>query len=118
MRLPGGTALHMAGAFVLMGGWALWANRGAPGGAQVMAGVTQGVLSALLTAGLKSVVDRLVPRLGRLMAPALALAGSATLLVTAHMVAGTPALMATIAVPLAVSGTYVFAYATLSGRVR
>ncbi len=116
-RLPGGTGLHMAGAFVLMGAWALWANRAAPGGAQVLAGVTQGALSAVLTAGLKSVVDRLAPRFGPRLAPALALTGSATLLVAAHLIAGTPALLATIAVPLLVSGSYVFAYAHFTRSV-
>ncbi|CTQ31400.1 hypothetical protein [Jannaschia rubra] len=115
----GSTPLRMAVAFVLMWGWAVLATRIHPMPAPMIAVPTQGALSAALTAGLKRGVEALSRHIGGSLLPALAaLAASATLLVAAHLVAGTPESAATVAMPLAVSGSYVLLFSYLNDRRR
>jgi len=81
-------------------------------------GAVQGCVSALLTLFLKRTVDWLRPRFRDPLAyftPALiASIGSLLLLFTAHTIANTPEIAATIAVPLVVSASYIFSYNILT----
>lgn len=107
-------AMHGLVGFVAMGGWAALANRAFGPTEMVQAGLIQGALSALLTLYLKRVVEHLNRRLAgpaRWWCPPLvAVSGSATLLTAMHWWAGTPALLTTLALPLAVSSSYVVIY--------
>lgn len=104
----------MLGAFLAMGGWALFANRAHGLNAALPAAVLQGALSAGITLTLKTVVERLAPRFGGLAAlclpPLIAAALSAALLTTLHHLAGTPEVFATVALPLAVATSYAAIY--------
>ncbi len=106
--------VHMAGAFLAMGGWAVFANRAYPMPDPVIAGALQGTISAIITLSLKGMIEAMSARLNGLLAliiPPLVAAGvSLTLLVTLHGLAGTPEIAATIGVPLTVSTTYAFLY--------
>ncbi|MFV0302511.1 MAG: hypothetical protein ACK5IP_16860 [Paracoccus sp. (in: a-proteobacteria)] len=115
MRLPvQNTALHMAVAFVLMGGWAILANRGHPLPQALLAGCVQGCLSALITLGLKRMLEALSRHLqgpaALVMPPLLALGASALLLSVIHSLAGTPEILSTIIVPLLVTTVYSASY--------
>ena len=113
-RLARSSAVHMGFAFLAMGGWAVFANRGHAMPAPLIAGIVQGVLSACITLFLKRVVEAIAARLTGLPAlavpPLAAFAISMTLLVTLHRLAGTPEILATIAVPLTVATTYAALY--------
>lgn len=106
--------LHVAVAFVLMGSWAVFANRSHPMPAQLVAGAVQGALSGLITFGLKRVVERTSRRftgLASLVLPPLAaFTISVCLLTLLHTASGTPEIAATIAVPLTVSTGYAALY--------
>lgn len=121
-RLRRSSAVHVAFAFVAMGSWALFANRAYPLPRMLLAGLVQGALSGCLTLFLKRVVERLSTAFSgplRLVAPpVIALLGSATLLVTFHMLSGTPEILKTIAVPLLVSTSYaaLYNYSISKGR--
>ncbi|MDB6177750.1 hypothetical protein PAF17_09535 [Paracoccus sp. Z330] len=108
------SALHMAVAFLLMGGWAAFANRSHPLPQMLLAGFVQGSLSALITLGLKRMLEALSARLQGLatliMPPLLALGASALLLSVIHRLAGTPEILPTIVVPLSVTTVYSAAY--------
>lgn len=111
------TPLHVAFAFLAMGGWAVYANSGFGLRAMLLAGLVQGLISGALTLGLKRSVDWMRPRMARgpgyWVPPLLAICGSALFLVSAHWLAGTPQIAATVAVPLGVSFSYIFAYNVL-----
>ncbi|WP_207768735.1 hypothetical protein [Pelagivirga sediminicola] len=113
-RLMASTPLHVAVGVAAMGGWAAFANAAHGPRAMLLAALVQGAISGLLTLGLKRSVDWMRPRLRRLLGywvpPLAAICGSALLLVTAHLAAGTPEVGHTVAVPLAVSLCYIFAY--------
>ena len=113
-RLAGSGLGHMAIAFLAMGGWALFANRDHSLPRMLAAGVVQGMLSALITLFLKSTIERLARRFKGSAAlwvpPAIAIALSATLLLTVHMLAGTPEVADTVALPLLVSTSYAALY--------
>ncbi|MFC7089401.1 hypothetical protein ACFQH5_07560 [Halomonas salifodinae] len=121
-RWAASTPVHLAFAFLAMGAWAWWANRAHPTPEPQQAALLQGALSACLTFYLKRVVEwiaaRSVGHLALWLPPAVALAGSASVLVVLHRLAGTPALLATIAVPLLVSGSYVTLYNLTLWRTR
>ena len=106
--------LHMAGAFVAMGGWAVFANRAYPLPEPLIAGVLQGTISAVITLFLKRMIETVSARTDGIPAlilpPLLAAAVSLVLLLLLHRLAGTPEISATIAVPLIVSTSYAFAY--------
>lgn len=113
-------AMHGLVGFVAMGGWAALANRAFGPAEMLQAGLIQGTLSALLTLYLKRVVELLNRRLvghSRWWCPPLsAVGGSAILLTAIHWWAGTPALLTTLALPLAVSSSYVVVYNLLLVR--
>ncbi len=119
-RVLKSTVVHVGFAFLAMGGWAFLANAGHPVQERLLAGVVQGAMSALLTLFLKRSVDWMRPRFPHgagYWAPALiASLASATLLVCIHLAAGTPEILATVAVPLTVSVTYIFTYNILRQR--
>ncbi len=116
-RLATSTPMHVACGFAAMGAWAVWANAAHGIGPALIAGLVQGTVSGALTLGLKQSVDWLRPRMrGPLayIAPLLIAGGcSALLLMTAHGIAGTPEIWTTIAVPLAVSFSYILIYNVL-----
>lgn len=112
--LAGRTWVHVLTGGLLMGSWAVFANRMHDTSEAIQAGALQALLSAFLTGCLKMIADRLltiVPHWA--LAAALSLAFSATLLISAHWATGTPEIGATVTVPLLVSGTYIFAYCFL-----
>lgn len=115
MSLADWNLTHMAGGFLLMGSWAAFANRGHPMPAPLVAGLVQGTLTAIITLGLKHMVEALARRLSGAAAVVLpgiaACALSATLLSTIHTLAGTPEVLATLAVPTTVATCYAFLYA-------
>lgn len=105
-----------------MGGWAVFANRAHEMPAPLVAGLVQGILTATITLFLKRTIESIFYRAtgaARLVLPSLAAFLISLVLLTAiHALAGTPALLATIAVPLTVSTLYAFFYAlTLSRHV-
>lgn len=106
--------LHVLAAFMLMGGWAVFANSAHPMPAPLVAGLVQGALSGLITFGLKRLVERLSRRFAGVAAlvlpPMAAFAISVTLLTALHAASGTPEILATIIVPLTVSTVYAALY--------
>ncbi|MCV0349654.1 MAG: hypothetical protein K5863_06225 [Nitratireductor sp.] len=113
-RLARSSAVHMAFAFLAMGSWAVFANRGHAMPRPLVAGMVQGLLSACITLFLKRIVEWLTSRfsgLGALVLPPLiACLVSATLLTTIHAAAGTPEILATVALPLTVATSYAALY--------
>ena len=108
------TVLHMAFAFIAMGGWAAFANAAHPMPQPLIAGLVQGTLSALITLFLKRMIEALSARLpgsaGGWVPPAAAVMVSLSLLTSMHWLAGTPELARTIAVPLSVTAIYATLY--------
>jgi hypothetical protein len=113
-RLMRSSVVHVAFAFVAMGGWAAFANRAHPMPAPLQAGLIQGALSAVITLVLKRGIEVLARRFSGLAAllvpPVVAGAVSASLLTTIHMVGGTPEIGRTIAIPLTVATSYAALY--------
>ena len=114
MSLLNSSAAHMAGGFLLMGSWAAFANAAHPMPAPLFAGLVQGTLSAVITLGLKTLIEVLHPRftdLPGLVLPPLICGGlSVTLLFGAHLAAGTPEIWTTLAVPVTVATSYAALY--------
>ncbi len=106
---------HMAGGFALMGGWAALAHGEYPFATQVKAGLTQGTLTAVITLGLKRLVEGVVTRFSGnaslFLAPAIACIVSVSLLFTIHSAVGTPEVWATLALPSTVATLYAALYA-------
>lgn len=105
-----------------MGAWAVYANRAHEMPAPLVAGIVQGVLTATITLFLKRTIEGIFHRttgsLRLVLPPLAAFLISLVLLVVIHTLAGTPALLATISVPLTVSTLYALLYAiTLSRHV-
>ena len=113
-RVAGSGITHVAFAFFVMGGWAAFANLNHPMPAPLIAGSVQGVLSASFTLIMKRGIEYLTGALSGLAAllipPALAAGISAVCLSLIHWTAGTPEILATIALPLAVATTYSATY--------
>jgi len=113
-RLAQGSVTHVLFAFVAMGGWAVLANSNHPLQQALLAGVVQGGLSACLTLFLKTVIEWLSKKFkgrARLWAPPLiACLASTSVLISIHALSGTPEILKTIAVPLAVSTSYAAIY--------
>lgn len=108
------TWVHVAAGAMLMGSWALFANWDHATGTAMQAAAVQAVLSGVLTLCLKTVADRVAEILPQWwQAAGCALIFSSSLLIGAHLIAGTPELALTITVPLLVSGTYIFGYCYL-----
>ncbi|EKF19302.1 hypothetical protein [Nitratireductor pacificus] len=113
-RLAGSSVVHMAVAFLAMGSWAVFANRTHPMPGPLLAGLVQGSLSAVITLFLKRFIEMLVARhagvSGLVLPPLYAGMTSLTLLYAIHSLAGTPEVLATIAVPLTVATCYAILY--------
>ena len=107
MRRLQSNALHGIGGFLLMGGWAIFANRAHDMPAPLVAGIVQGLLTASITLFLKRMIEGIFRRttgwLRMVLPPLAAFLTSFVLLTGIHKLAGTPALAATISVPLTVS---------------
>jgi len=120
-KLARASAVHVAVAFVAMGGWTLFANR-AHGSAAILPALAQGTLSGLITLVLKRVLEAFAARLSGWRAYVLPPLTTASvilaLLVGVHRLIGTPEIVATIAVPWSVSTLYAIVYtaALLRGR--
>lgn len=115
------TPLHVAVAFVVMGGWAAFANSAHGPGAAGLAFLVQGALSAvlmlLLKRGLEALYARLSGRLARVGPPLFSCTAIAGVLTAAHALAGTPEILKTVAVPWTASTLYAFVYtATLPAK--
>lgn len=113
--------MHVAFAFLAMGGWALFANR-AHGAGAIVPAVAQGALSGAITFGLKRVLEALAARLTGWTAyilPPLVTAGAIlALLAGVHTLIHTPEIAATIAVPWSVSSLYAIIYTAVLVRER
>ena len=113
-RMARSGAVHIAFAFIAMGGWAVFANRAHAMPAPLLAGLVQGGLSASITLFLKRLIEALAARFSGIAAllapPAIACAVSASLLTLIHTLAGTPEVLATIIVPLTVATSYAALY--------
>lgn len=108
--LAGSGVVHVAFAFLAMGGWAVFANRAHAMPRPVLAGLVQGTMSAILTLCLKTTIDALSHRFSGVSSfwapPAIACILSTGLLVAVHTISGTPEILRTILVPVIVSATY------------
>ena len=108
------TLFHVGFAFIAMGAWGVFANRGHPLPAVLLAGFVQGTISALLTLCLKRFLEWMNTRLrgpsGLIVPPLITATAIATILTTAHTLAGTPEILATIAVPFTISTSYAVLY--------
>lgn len=122
-RRPGSRrrALIVGGAaFLLFGGWALFANRAHPASAMVRAALAQGVFS-FLSSTFSVLLLEFLYRLGKTPARRIALAaiGTPSLVLLAmtcgHLVAGTPNVVATL-LPSWISGAIFSVVYTLNLR--
>ncbi|MDM9624441.1 hypothetical protein QTL95_00940 [Rhizobium sp. S152] len=113
-RIAASSITHVLFAFVAMGGWAVFANRDHSALRAGLAGLVQGGLSACLTLFLKKAVEFLAGKFDGSAPfwapPLIACIASTTILVLIHALSGTPEILKTIAVPLAVSTSYATAY--------
>jgi mannose/fructose/N-acetylgalactosamine-specific phosphotransferase system component IIC len=119
--LAGHGIAHVLFAFIAMGGWAVLANREHTLSRALLAGVVQGTMSACLTLFLKMAIEFLSRRFQGLPAlwapPLIACIASTTILIAIHALSGTPEILKTIALPIAVSTSYATIYNySLSGR--
>ena len=112
--VAGNTYVHVAFAFIVMGGWAAFANRDHSPPQIVLAGVVQGTISALLTLGLKKFLESFRGRFkgaAALVVPPLMTASAILIILyAAHTLANTPEIWTTIAFPFTVSTTYAILY--------
>jgi hypothetical protein len=113
-QMASNTFVHVAFGFIAMGAWAVFANRGHALESALLAGFVQGAISGLLTLFLKKFLEWFNARLKGVIAlvlpPLITATAIATILTTAHTFAGTPEVLATIAVPFAVSTSYAILY--------
>jgi len=108
------TVAHVGFAFIVMGGWAAFANRDHALPVMALAGLVQGIISGLLTLVLKKFLEWFAAKLSgaaALIVPPLITASSIlAILLAAHTVAGTPEIALTIAFPFSVSTLYAIIY--------
>ncbi|MBW9114197.1 hypothetical protein JNB88_11145 [Rhizobium cauense] len=113
-RLVQSSVTHVLFAFFAMGGWAVLANVNHPLQRALLAGVVQGGLSACLTFFLKTVIERLSKQFkgaaGLWAPPLIACLASTAMLISIHALSGTPEILRTVAIPLAVSTSYAAIY--------
>ncbi len=113
-RLMKSSLVHMAFGFLLMGGWALFANREHGLAAAWLPALAQGTLSALLTGVIKRALEwmdgRLTGPLAFVLPPIATALGVLTTLALVHRLIGTPEPVATIAFPWSLSTLYAFLY--------
>lgn len=119
------TPVHVAFGFLVMGAWGVFANRVHPLPQALLAGLVQGLLSGTLTLFLKKGLERMNAMfmrarqsdegVGRNFAalfvpPVVTASIIATILISVHTLAGTPEVLATVAVPFLVSTSYAIIY--------
>jgi hypothetical protein len=122
-QMASNTLVHVAFGFLAMGAWAVFANRAHPLPQALLAGLVQGTISGVLTLFLKKGLERMSAMFFRsrnheggrniaalIVPPLITATAIATILTTAHTLAGTPEVLATIAVPFTVSTTYAVLY--------
>ncbi|MEZ5956642.1 MAG: hypothetical protein R3C27_05450 [Hyphomonadaceae bacterium] len=113
-QMASNTFVHVAFAFLAMGAWAMFANRHHPLDQALVAGLVQGAISGTITLFLKKFLEWFNAKLkgaAALAAPPLVTATAiGAILISAHTLAGTPEVLATIAVPFMVSTTYAILY--------
>lgn len=113
-KLLRSSIVHVAFGFLLMGGWALFANRSHGLDKAWAPALAQGLLSGFLTGALKKTIEALDGKIAgwaAWVAPPLLTAGSILiLLVAVHSLIGTPEIVATIAFPWSVSTLYAIVY--------
>lgn len=113
-RLMKSSLVHIAFGFLLMGGWALFANRAHGLEGAWLPALVQGILSGALTGILKKTLEALDGRLSGPLAwvipPTVTAASILALLSLVHTLIGTPERVATIAFPWTVSTLYAVIY--------
>ncbi len=113
-RLMKSSLVHVAFGFLLMGGWALFANRSHGLAAAWLPALAQGILSGALTGALKKTLEALDGKIAGPLAfvvpPAVTAGSILALLVLVHRLIGTPELVATIAFPWSLSTLYAIVY--------
>lgn len=113
-------ALHSVSGFLVMGGWAVFANRHHGVSQALLAGVVQGAITAVITLLLKRIVEEVFVRTSgwvRFVLPAvLAFLVSVVVLTVLHKMAGTPELLMTLVVPNTVSTLYALLYTITLSR--
>ncbi len=122
-QMAANTFVHVAFGFIAMGAWAVFANRAHPLPQALLAGFVQGTISGVLTLFLKKGLERMSAMFFRersaeggrdiaalFVPPLITATAIAAILTTAHTLAGTPEVLATIAVPFTVSTTYAILY--------
>lgn len=113
-RLMKSSLVHMAFGFLLMGGWALFANRAHGLEAAWLPALVQGVVSALLTGVIKRALEgmdgRFAGPLAFVLPPVATAAAVLATLFAIHSLIGTPERIATIAFPWSLSTLYAFIY--------
>lgn len=113
-------AVHGTFAFVAMGAWAAFANRGHGFEAMALAFVIQGAISCVITLILKRSLEAMFARLHGPVAiaapPLVTMTVVLAVLFTIHKLAGTPEIWTTIAVPYAVSSSYAWIYTLALAR--
>lgn len=114
MNIVRSNLAHMAGGFTLMGTWAAIVHAQYPFSTQVKAGLTQGLLTAMITLVLKRMVEVVEARfsgpMGLIAPPLLACVISVSLLHTIHSFVGTPEVWTTLALPSTVATLYAALY--------
>ena len=119
-RLAQSSLLHIAVAFLAMGGWAVFANRAHALPQPLVAGVVQGALSGGITFVLKRMIEFLASSFSGIAAlvlpPLIAVALSLAVLTSIHALAGTPEILATIVLPVSVTAIYSTIYTTALWR--
>jgi len=113
-RLMKSSLVHVAFGFLLMGGWAFFANRAHGWQGAWAPALAQGIVSGALTGALKKTLEALDGRIAGPLAfvipPAVTAGSILALLVLVHRLIGTPELVATIAFPWSVSTLYAIVY--------
>jgi len=109
---------HVATSFILMGGWAFFANRVHGVDASIMAALLQGTLSGIITLGMKKALERIYQafknkgddKAAFFLTPLIVCSMSASTLLLCHFIAGTPELILTIITPSSVALFYAYIY--------
>ena len=108
------SAAHMAFGFLLMGGWALFANRAHGLEESWLPALAQGTVSALLTGIIKKVIEwmdgRIPGALAYVVPPLVTASSILATLFAMHSAIGTPEIAATIAFPWSISTLYAIIY--------
>jgi len=113
-RLARSSVAHVGFAFVAMGAWAAFANRGHEPARILLAALVQGLISGAITLVLKRALEAMTARLSGhaavIVPPTVTCIVVLAVLVSLHRLAGTPEIWTTIALPYAVSSTYAWVY--------